>query len=110
MESTQYLQNDNNADIITNLPTNNNQPLHNELKIIDLLFENKGNAMLIKEISKLFLLAILYVLFSFPNIDNIITKMIPQTKKSVYILLGIKTISFVVIYWLIINFWLSRNT
>jgi hypothetical protein len=99
-----------NADIISQLPSDKTQPSHNELKIINSLFKN-NNLMtsLFIEVKDSFLVGILVVLFSLSQVDYFIKSFLPITEKSPYILILIKAISAMILFWLIKYFYLSRK-
>ena len=93
-------------DIIENLPTNTNVPSHDEIEIMDKLFYTDNSGFL-NELKKIVILAILYVIMSLPPVEDIIKKFVPITQKSPYILLIVKTLCFVCVFWFIDNFHLS---
>lgn len=101
---------DQNADIIMNLPTNQSQPSHNELKIVETLFNsNNGKSKnFMTEVKDLLVLGILFIAFSLPFLDPFIKKFVPMADTSPYILMVAKALIFVIAYWLVKNFWLSR--
>lgn len=98
---------DTNSDIIEDLPSNKLQPSHGELQIMDKLFYQKPNYNLISEVKTLSILAILFMIMSLDIVKNIINKFIPISNNSIYITLLIQALIFVIVYWLINNFWLS---
>lgn len=93
-------------DIIENLPTNTNVPSHDEIQIMDKLFYTDNSGFL-NEVKKIVILAILFVIMSLPPIDELVKKLVPITQKSPYMLLIVKTLCFVSIFWFIDNFHLS---
>ena len=97
------------SDDIESLPLDNNYtPSKTETDIVDMLFgKNKSDAV-VNELKDLFLIAILFFIFSLKNVDDIIQKALPVTHNSVYYLLIVKTISFTVLFWIVKNFYLSR--
>jgi hypothetical protein len=77
-----------NYDSLLNLPTDKIPPSQSELQIVNTLFHHK------KEINNIFLEAkeslvvgIIFLLFSIPQVDNLIQKFLPVTQNSSYILL-----------------------
>jgi len=97
------------SDDIENLPLDKNYvPSKSESEIVDMLFgKNKSDAV-VNELKDLFVIAILFVIFSLKNVDEFIQKVVPVTQNSPYYLLGVKTIAFTVLFWIIKNFYLSR--
>ena len=102
---------DNNADRIDVLPTNQTQPSHNELQIVDTLFKNHGAEVnsIVNESKEAMLIGILFILFSLPQVSDLIQKFLPISRDSFYFLLLAKALMLMLVYWLIKNFWLSRK-
>lgn len=106
MTSIQYSkQLDENADILENLPTNKNQPSHNEIKIVDTLFKKHTSAIsnITKEFKDNILIGVLFFILSLPQVDALFKKYISVTNSSLYMLLLVKTIFFIVALWIIKN-------
>jgi hypothetical protein len=100
------------SDDIENLPIDNSYvPSKNERDIVDSLFGVNKSKMnnIVSEMKDLFIIGILFILFSIKNTDELIGKAIPITQTSVYILLLVKTIAFMILFWIIKNFYLSRS-
>jgi hypothetical protein len=98
---------------IENLPLDKTYiPTQNERAIVDSLFGVQNKSVLnkiVNELKDLVLIAILFILFSLKNVDEFIQKVIPASQNSLYILLLIKTIAFVTIFWIFKNFYLSQS-
>lgn len=99
------------GDIISMLPLDKSKPSQDEEQIVDILFkEEQGVVNKVLENSKdVLLVGILYTIFSLNCVDEIIKRFIPMTSTSEYILLGIKAVLFMIIYFIFINLVLSRN-
>lgn len=101
-----------NADLIKDLPTDKVQPSTDELQMMDILFKNTnspGMNNLFKEIKDSLIIGILFILFSIPQIDTLFNKFIPITQTSSYILIFIKAIFIMALYWLIRHFYLAKK-
>lgn len=100
------------ADIISQLPADNTNPTHNELKIVDTLFKHHGGEMnsIFNEAKDTILIGIIFIALSLPTIDNIIRKLLPVTEKSEYFLIFAKSIVFMLLYWVVKHFYLSRQS
>jgi hypothetical protein len=100
-----------NADHINQLPDDQTQPSHNEIMIVNSLFKEHGNTMnvIFKEIQDSLIIGLLFIVFSLPQIDEIIKKTLPMADKSIYILLFVKAILVSALFWLIKHFYLSRK-
>lgn len=98
------------SDDIESLPLDKYyNPSKAETEIVDMLFgKNKSDAV-VNEIKDLVVIGILFLVFSLKNVDDLILKFIPVTQKSVYYLLGVKTIAFTVCFWIVKNFYLSMS-
>jgi hypothetical protein len=99
------------ADSINSLPVNQIQPSHNELKIVNTLFEQHGKSInkIVSEAKGAVLVGVLFILFSLTQIDDLVMRIIPMASTSPYTLLFIKSGLMMSVYWLIKNFWLSRQ-
>lgn len=112
MASVQFApQQESMGDQIQGLPVDQTVPSHNEIQIMDTLFKQKhGVVNKIMAGSKDMLLAgFLFMLFNIPQIDDMIRKLIPTTATSPYILILVKTILFVVTYFIIKNIYTVRK-
>ena len=110
--SIQYSQQDNiKGDSIADLPVDQNPPSPNEIQIIDTLFKNHKSTMeiIMDEAKDSLLVAILVILFCLPQFNNVIIRYIPMTENSIYILLLIKGLMAMLLFWLIKHFYLARK-
>ena len=94
------------GDPISKLPTDESIPTHNELEIINTIF-NKKTTDFFSSVKDIIIVGILFFIFSIPITNSIIGKIMPNT--STYVLLGIKTLLFMVLYFLIQNIYLVRQ-
>ena len=102
-----------NADLIKDLPTDKVQPSPDELQMMDILFKNAntpGMNNIFKEIKDSLIVGILFILLSIPQIDTLLNKFIPITQTSPYILILIKAVFIMALYWLIRHFYLARKS
>lgn len=99
------------ADSIDSLPVDKTEPTHPELQIVETLFKHQHTTIqkLLIGIQDILLLGLLFVLFSFPQLDEMITKLFPSSSKSPYILIGIRTIGFMLSYFILKNLYLVRK-
>ena len=104
------LNDDDDFDFISELPTDKNKPSDNEYRIINTLFKEKNTINIIfKDMQDSFIVGILFVIFSLPMLDSLIIKFIPVAEKSIYVLLCIKVLSIMLLFWVIKHFYLSRK-
>jgi len=115
-KSTKYNMNTqkgnmNTGDYIDQLPSDVSVPSHNEIRIIDQLFQEKKSMLdrILHQTKDIIILAGLFILFSLPFVDNLIKQIITVTTKSQYILICVKALIFVIIYFIIKNLYLVRK-
>lgn len=99
------------GDVITSLPTDSTIPNHDEIRILETLFKQKekGVNRIFEQTKDVFLIGILFIAFSLPQIDEMIHKIFPSTSNSIYITIFIKALGFMLIYFIIKNWYLCRK-
>jgi|TARA_B100001059_G_scaffold5659_1_gene4755 hypothetical protein len=99
------------GDLIDTLPVDQSQPTANELQIVDTLFTKHKNTLdsLVAESKDSLIIGLLFIVFSLPAVDDLLKRVLPITDKSSYILLAIKAIAVMALYWLIKHYYLSRK-
>jgi len=101
------------GDSINKLPIdNNNNPSHQEIHNLNLLFpESKIHLFqqIFNELKDSILIMLLFIIFSLPQFDVLLEKILPITKTSIYINLLIRAILMAIVWWLIKYFYLSRK-
>ncbi len=107
----QYAQPIQGADVISQLPSDQSQPSHNEIRIVESLFkENKDTMSMIATESKdAIFIGILFVVFSLPVVDGLVLKFLPSAETSPYMMVGIKALALMLTYWVVKHFYLSRK-
>jgi len=98
------------GDNIDYLPTDNTLPTHFELEIMNNLFRQNKNSFdsILEESKDLFLLFFLFIILSLPKTNEILKKIIHIDSE--IILVGLKSVILVTIYWLVKNFYLSKKS
>jgi hypothetical protein len=99
------------GDYIDQLPSDASVPSHNEIIIVDKFFQQKKSIFdkIFLQTKDIIIIGCLFILFSLPFVDNLIKKFIKITETSPYILIGIKALLFVIIYFFIKNIYLARK-
>jgi hypothetical protein len=98
------------SDFIDDLPVDKNPPSESEMNIINSIFSQKQNIRkLLLGTQDVLLVGFIFILFSLPQIDEYIMKIFPSTTKSPYILIGLKTILFMLFYFISKNIYLARK-
>ena len=99
------------GDFIDQLPADTSVPSHNEIRIVDQLFQQKKGIFdkILHQTKDIVILGILFIVFSLPFIDELITKFITIARTSHYILIGVKALLFVLAYFIIKNLYLVRK-
>jgi hypothetical protein len=98
-------------DIIAQLPTDKILPSDNELKILNSLFVEKKSAMknIFDEAYEPFIVGIIFVILSVPQVDDFIKSNIPISNNSLYFLLLIKMVAVMILFWLVKYFHLCKK-
>ena len=99
------------GDKIDQLPIDQTVPSHNEIRIVDSLFQQKKGIVdkILNNIKEILIIGVLFIVFSLPAVDEMVQKIVPPTSTSPYILLVVKTVCVMVLYFIINNFYLSRK-
>lgn len=99
------------GDMIENLPADNSVLSHNEIRIVDQLFQKKKGLFdrILSNTKDILIIGALFVLFSIPHVDNIIKKFVAVSNNSQYILLGVKAVLFMITYFIVKNMYLVRK-
>jgi hypothetical protein len=99
------------SDNLNLLPTDKNIPNKDSIHMANMIFgEQKSiSDKIINEGKDMFLVGLLFIIFSLPQIDEMIKKFINVANNSEYILVAIKAIAVMILYWLIKNYYLSRQ-
>lgn len=99
------------SDEIKKLPTDQSLPSPNEVQILNTLFQHKYSAVqkIMSQTKDVLLIGLLYILFSLPQIDDMIRKLIPVTTSSIYMLIFVKALLFMLIYFIIKNLYLVKK-
>ena len=99
------------GDPIAQLPADQSQPTNNELQIVNTLFAHHKPEMnaVFAEVKDALIAGALFLVLSVPQVDALIIRIVPATGKSPYLLLGLKALILVALYWLIKHFYLSRG-
>lgn len=100
------------GDPIAKLPVDQSQPTNNELQIVNTLFTKHRNTMdaIVEEAKDSIIIGLLFIVLSLPMVDGVIKRIVPMTDKSPYILIAIKAVAVMALYWLIKHFYLSRKS
>ena len=99
------------GDVIEQLPVDMSVPSHNEIRIVDQLFQQKKGIFdrILGQTKDIVILGGLFIVFSLPFADNLIKKFVTAAGTSPYILIGIKALLFVFSYFIIKNLYLARK-
>jgi len=99
------------GDLIEQLPTDQNDITHQEKYILDSLFSKNINILskVMSEFKMALVAGLLFFIFTFSFIDSIIKKLFKITENSTIMLIIIKVILFMVVFYVITNFAISRK-
>jgi len=96
-------------DLIQGLNAVDIQPSAEEIKIADTIFKAKNVAINMQnDIKEIVVIAVLFVIFSLPQTEETITRLLPSLKNFPYTITVIKILLVVIFFWLAKNFALSR--
>jgi hypothetical protein len=100
-----------NSDLLSSLPTDKSPPTNDEIQAINLIFkQNKTSiGVIFSELKESLLVGILFILFCIPQIDDLIKRFIPITQNSVYILILLKSILVMCLFWILKHFYLAKK-
>ena len=93
------------GDALDQLPVDESHPSHDEITMVNELFKKEKSTLtkIVDEVKSVILVAVLFVVFSLPVIDDTIRRFIPMTQNSWIILILIKATTVMVIFYLINN-------
>lgn len=99
------------GDPIENLPTDKTVPSHTEIQIVDTLFKQKQTTIqnMLAGTKDVLIVGFVFAILSIPQIDPLITKLVPITATSPYIMLLVKTLIMMIVYFVLKNLYLVRN-
>ena len=97
------------ADPIRSLPTDKSNPNHEELTIVNTLFQehSEGISKVANEMKDAIVAGILFMIFSLPQIDNLLRSVLSFTQNSPIILTVVKGLLFTLVFYFVMNFALS---
>jgi hypothetical protein len=97
------------ADPIRSLPTDKSNPNHEELTIVNTLFQehSEGISKIANEMKDAIVAGILFMIFSLPQIDNLLRSVLSFTQNSPIILTVVKGLLFTLVFYFVMNFALS---
>jgi hypothetical protein len=99
------------ADFIEQLQTDQSIPTTSEVQLVDTIFKKDKNswAKIFDELKGSIIIGIIFIVFSLPQVDSIIKKFVPATENSIYMLILIKTLLFIIAYYLIKNLYIVNR-
>jgi hypothetical protein len=99
------------SDPIDSLPEDRNPPSHDEIQIIDSLFEKNQTTFekILNSAKDSVLIGALFVLFSLPIVDSTIQRFVTSSS-SPYILVATKAMMFIIVYYIIKNLYTVRKS
>ena len=106
-----HLNNMTDADIIEQLPVDQSLPTHDEINLINTIFKKEKTNIqkILNEFKDVLFVGIIFIVLSIPYTENMIKSIVPMTYNYTYLTLIIKALIFIVLFWLIKNFWLIQK-
>jgi len=98
------------GDAISSLPTDNGQPTNSELQAVNSIFKNskKGMSSMYADLKEVLLVGFLFVIFSLPVTESLVTKCVPYAGESEYAMIGIKVCAVMALFWVVTHFYLAK--
>ena len=98
------------GDYIENLPTDKTKPSEEQINLVNNIFKKNCSTMdrLASEFKEGMVIAILFVVFSLPQVDGIIQRFVPSAD-NVMVLTGVKAVIVVLLFYFIRNFHLAKR-
>lgn len=99
------------ADKLDSLPVDSSPLNHNEISLVNNLFQKENYATVDKivfSIRDVLLASAVFFLVSIPVIDEGVKKVFPSTVNSIYIMILVKTLVFGIIFFVLNNMTLAR--
>jgi hypothetical protein len=98
------------SDVIANLPVDKSPLTPVEVQYADALFAKQQGIVesVISKSKDVLLVGVLFILFSLPALDTILVKIFPSASSSI-LLLGLKTLLIMFVYFIIKNIYLVRK-
>lgn len=98
------------GDSLETLPVDQTEPTEAEKQLVNSLFKEKVSTVnrFLNGIRDVLLLGLLFLLVCLPQTGEIIQKFCPSTCSSVYMLLLVRTLVFMLLYFIVKNLYLAR--
>ena len=100
------------ADLLRSLPVDETPLNHDEIHILQTLFKDENSrdlSTIFIELKDAVIGGVLFATLSSNKIDTIIHRFAPSTKNSHIIMICIKTLIFIGLFWVIVNFALAKR-
>jgi hypothetical protein len=99
------------SDPIQNLPTDEIPPSHNDLAVLNTIFQQQPNTVnkILLELKSSFIFIVIFIILSLPQLDQLIKRFIPFFSTSPYYLVVFKALLFGILYYLITNFYVMKS-
>lgn len=100
------------ADLLSSLPMDETPLNHDEINVLQTLFKDENANDLSKifiELKDAVIAGILFAIMSSTKVNTLVYKFIPSSKNSHIILICAKTLLFIALFWIVINFALAQR-
>ena len=111
MENNSYPITKNIYDNISELPVDKKEPNQNEIHMVNVLFKDHKRDLIsvLVEAKESIIVGTLFGIFSLPQFDMILNKILSFTQNSIYVLIFTKIIIIIILFWVIKHFYLTRR-
>ena len=99
-----------NGDLISSLPVAKQSHTDDQLKVANMIFKENPSMIstLARELKDGIIISFLFIVFSSPQVDELIKKNIPNSN-NMFVLLGVKCVAIVILFYIFKNFHFSRK-
>lgn len=99
-----------NGDLIETLPIAKQSHTEEQLKVANMIFKEDPSTISVigRELKDGIIISILFIIFSSVQVDELIKRAIPNSN-NMFVLLGVKCIAVVILFYIFKNFHFSRK-
>ena len=100
------------ADLLNSLPVDETPLNHDDIHVLQTLFKDEN----VRDLSAIFIElkdavigGVLFAILSSSKVDDVMNRFIPVTNKSHIIMICVKMLLFIGLFWIIVNFALAKR-
>jgi hypothetical protein len=99
------------SDLIDDLPADQTLPSNNELQLANALFRDKQRSFnqIVNNSKDVLIVGVLFILFSLPQTNELLIRLVPSSASSVHTQLFLKTLACMLVFFLLKNSYLVKK-